>query len=418
MNRIDYFRGLVEESYNNKDYNKAKEICELLFREQYSISPIKNLGTADDLYNLAVICEKLDDHAKAVEYYTASLRLIFSIEGLSRRYAERLRTLAVLLGEIGKQDVSLRIHFQYMDLVKELYGGRSIEYIDSLTNAANAAIDSNLEHIALGLLEKANPLIKKYGTPSEHVTNLLSLSNIFVRDESKESAIKFAEDALEVAERHLSREEMASISFYLAGLHESYNDYNDAMEMYDLSIDLITQAVGPEHSAYVIMLFRKANFLVNIESYEESLILFSEILDLYQRKYGKFHVFYTKCLRAMSSVYTSLGDKEKAEETLIETIKIKRWIGDDVFLDLVYIVRFYLKENRLDDAKDMLIYSLICANAQDSTFDVMLETMAENFSDLGDSGEHILADTIVMLENLPSLDEVTKKWMEWELTVM
>jgi len=414
MQKIDYLRDLVADHYNNNDLDAAAKTGQTLLEEHWHIRNMWTMGYADDLFNLAKIHEDLGEIERAVELYSDSANQVLAVEGDSLNYAERLQNLAVLLERIGISDPAYFFHLQVAAIVGRAVGNQDSSYADCLYNLGNAAADIGRNSDSLVFHLDAYKIREMNGDPIDLINSLNSIAYIYEAEGDYEKALDYAEEALDLSELHLGKDEFAGSCFFLATLFEKLEQFEDALELYDLALEIIVDEVGFEHSAYVNMAYKRASLLAGMERPREALASHDEIRNLFEDKLGTNHIYYANCLRNMAILHRDLGEGSEAEDLMLKSLKIRRLSSSDISIDILFLIRMYLREKRHNDALEALVYALMCAEGNSFDFSLFMDALTETFIYYREDGEKVLEEAVEILSDRDRLKPIIDKWIEWE----
>lgn len=414
MSKIEYLRSLVVEHYEKQDLDSALEIGQTLLEEHWHIRNMWTMGYADDLFNIAKIHEELGDIERAVELYSDSANQVLAVEGDNLNYAERLQSIAILLDKVGINDPAYFFHLQAAAIVNRALGNQDNQYADCLYNLGNAAADIGRHSDSLVFHLDAYKIREKSGDPKDLINSLNCIAFAYEAVDDYEKALYYAEEALDLTEVHLGKDEFAGACFFLATLYENIEQLDDALDLYDLTLKVIVDEVGFEHSAYVSMAYKRANLLAGMDRLREALISHNEIRALFEEKLGTEHAYYANCLRSMAILHRDLGEIPEAESMMLKSLKVRRQASNDISIDILFLLRMYLREKRHTEAIDTLVYALMCADTEASDFQLFLDSIAETFTYFKEDGGKVLEEAIEVLGDQDKLVPIMSKWEEWE----
>jgi tetratricopeptide (TPR) repeat protein len=410
MTKINFLRKTWAEKYNEKDLSSAIEIGEVLLREHWHNKNFLSQGYANDLFNLACAYEEVGNFERAAELYSDSARQISAIEGENLNFAERLSNLARVLMLLGISEPAFFMLGNVMNIFRR-EGVHNLLYADGLYNYANAAADVARKDEAIDCHCNALEIRKKNNAPTEDIVNSLhSLAILHESDAEYEKAATYADAAVKYSFGN-SRNHARACN-YLAGLYENSQKYENALALYEKVLRLAKHEVGKQHSSYLNVALRRANLLSLMNRPHEALAAHEEVRDVFASVSGKRHIFYANCLRGMAMIQKNLNNPLDAENSIMEAMKIRRAIKEDISLDIAFLIRLHLHENNVEKALDALIYALMCSSTE--SFGELQNLLAEIFDKTKTPSSSDFINTIELLNDKEKLRPIIQKWTAWE----
>jgi tetratricopeptide (TPR) repeat protein len=424
MNKVNYLRKCVSERFENLELSSAAEAGEALLREHWNNQVSFGVPYANDLFNLALVYDEMGTWDRALEMYAESARLVHEAEGDSLAFVGRVNNMAALLGRLGRTEQAYRLYAHMTVILRTLTGPKDAVLADGLYNLANAAADMGRQDEAQRLHEEALRIRREAGG-DDTIHSLHSLA--FLNEEKTgEKALQYAKEAMNLAREAMDTQELNeesllnkehnyySACFYLAGLHETRSEFENAESLYETVLDWTAAQGGSSHSAYLNVASRLANILTSRGKYREALKLHQEISDSFRETAGESHLFYANNLRSMALLHKLLGEPEETERLMMESIRLRRIGVDEVIADSVLLIEMYLQMDKPDKALDMLVYVLMEANESSQGYDEKINTLAETFARAGNAQLATLSAAMEELCRLDKLHAAINKWKEWE----
>ncbi|MCL2387580.1 MAG: tetratricopeptide repeat protein [Defluviitaleaceae bacterium] len=411
MTKINYLRKCFTENYNQQDLESAAKIGEILLREHWHNCNTQTKGYANDLFNLACVYDETGNLERAAELYSDSARQIAMLEGEGLSFAERVNSLATVLARLGITEPAFFMMGSATAIRRRELGAQSPIYADSLYNLANIASDvgkrkeSLRYHLALEIRENE-------GHTDDIINSLHSIAFLHEAASEYEKAIHYAETAMRYSIG--DDETYARSCNYLAGLYEVNKSYKAALPLYEQVLEITVTEAGREHSAYLNVSLRRANLLALMEREYEALSAYEEVRDTFARISGTQHIFYTNCLRGMAMLHKNLGNAALAESLIMEAMKIRRTMCEDIMLDITFLIRLHLQAKNPEKALEALIYALMCSGSNSQEYKDMLSMLVEMFqsTDLPVTSEFITA--MEVLNDREKIRPILNKWTAWE----
>jgi tetratricopeptide (TPR) repeat protein len=412
MTKINFFRKNFLEKYEENDLISAAEIGEKLLSEHWHNKNMWTTGYANDLFNLACVHEDLGNLERAAALYSDSASQISVAEGETLNYAERINNLSHVLIRLGLVEPAFFMLGNVASIRRRILGAQNPLYADSIYNLANAAADAGRKNDSIKYHKEALKIREKEFLTNDVVNSLHSLAFLHESSSEFEKAIFYAENA--VKHSYGDYKSYAKACNYLATLYENSKKYEAALLLYDEVLEITKDEVGREHSAYLNVALRRANLLSLLNRPQESLAAHEEIRETFERVSGKKHIFYANCLRGMAMLHKTLENPARAEECILEAMKIRRTMYEDITLDVTFLIRLHLQENNPDKALEALIYALMCSGANSPEFSEMLNNMVDVFAQMKTHTTGDFINKMELLNDREKIRPILKKWEAWE----
>jgi tetratricopeptide (TPR) repeat protein len=412
MTKINYLRKCFTEKFNENDLNAATDVGEALLREHWHNKNFHTVGYANDLFNLACVYDERDCLERAAELYSDSARQIAVVDGEQIPYAERISNLACVFARLGMTEPAYFVLGSAASIFSRTLGTNHPRYADCLYNLANIASDMGRRNEALRFHREALKIRQNEGHTDDIINSLHSIAFLYEAAAEYNKATHYAEAAMK---QSISKSAaFVSACNYLAELYERDKKYDNALPLYDQVLEAALGETGREHSAYLNIALRRANLLALMDRPEEALSAHEEISTTFAKKSGTNHMFYANCLRGMAMLHKTLKNPTRSEELILEAMRIRRKMQEDITLDITFLIRLHLHENKPDKALEALIYALMCSGAQSPEFSELLNSLVDVFSRTENSSTHEFIDAIELLNDREKIRPILNKWAAWE----
>lgn len=108
--------------------------------------------------------------------------------------------------------------------------------------------------------------------------------------------------------------EIASLATTVGIIHEEYQEYEAAVQCYEIAKDIYMEKLGTEHPNTASSYNDLGYALIKLERYEEALRYLKESCRIKEREFGTEHRYTANTYHTLGQAYTGLGDYEKALE--------------------------------------------------------------------------------------------------------
>ena len=414
MNKVTYFRKCIQEQYACHNLVEAAVIGESLISEFIACDIDKGASFADDLYNLAVIYDEMGLNEKAIGLYTASVNHIIQINGGTGAITQRLMGLAALLSKQGNVDGAYWI-FLHASLVANLsYGRDDPQLADAMYNLANAAADAGKDEEAISLQLEALSIYKEIGSVDDIVLCMHSIASIYETKNEHEQAVKYAADAMEQA---YGTDDYYQACFYLAELYESEKNHTKSKPLYEKVLNWVVSAVGQNNSAYINVATKLSYTMAGLGDYTGALSLMYTVYNSLNKKPTAGNLCFASCLRNLSMLHNHAGEKEKAADFMLKSIRIKNKIlgksTSEQIQDLISVIEIYIENNQVKSALDVLVLLLMTSDEND--LPGPLEQIATLFVKKGYNSIGAITNQLEGLTEAGALSDIIKAWENPEI---
>jgi len=403
-------RNDIKTAYSQQEFQNAAKIGEELLQQQKSNN--NNLHYANDMYNLGTAYMELGQFDRAMELLVDSSCRMASIEGYTANYSDCLTNIAILTGRTGNHMPAYRMHKDAVDVIKNLPSRDNKLYSDKLYNLGNAASQLNRRKEALRYHFMALKLRQEIGNPEDLINSLHSIAFQYEEQNEIEPTAIYASTAANIAQ--YSGQGRAEAYFYLAGIYERLGAKEDALNFYEEAQQEISCSAGKSSSAYMNTAFRKADMLCKLERIEEALECQMEVTELFEKQFGKNHIFYASCLCNMAVLHKKLGNIRHAEASMLKAMKIRHGL-DDIMTDIIFLIKLYLQAGEAQNALETMVYALMLHKPSDDDYSEIVANLAEIFTE-EDASVSIpsVTDAMDFLNDKEKLRPIIAKWLDWE----
>jgi class 3 adenylate cyclase len=246
--QLDFQRGLAYalKSIGMSYYFEGNYI-EVLVYWQQSLDVFKaigdKLGVANILNNLGAVHFSQGDDNKAVEYYLESLRVSEEIGDKLRIATALVNIGAVYNNKQATHEEALQYYRKSLPLSEELGDYDAIG--TSAVNIGTIYLERNEADSALFYFEKA--LVAYRQTETGNVPYALyNIGQVYAQREDFQEAIRYQQEAYELAKRSNSRLEMAQSLLGLANTYEEMGDIRSAISRF-LEAQNIAEEIGASY---------------------------------------------------------------------------------------------------------------------------------------------------------------------------
>lgn len=231
--------------------------------------------------------------------------------------AAAINELALFYSYKGQYDQAIQQAEEALKIFSNSNGQKSQFYAVALSNMASflsmrgdvgdsqRAVklgEEAVKHIPKGTLNYANAL-------NSLVVYYSQTGSIVKADEYGKRAIKVGQKLFgEVSTDNATM--LSNLAVRLANVR----NYAKALEYADLSRSIYQRMKYTHHLGYIRLLGNMASFNVQLDKFDESAALLNEQLPLLRELVGEAHPDYVRCKSELSTVYSRMGNYEKAEE--------------------------------------------------------------------------------------------------------
>lgn len=412
MTKIAYLRKAWAEKYEEDDLKATAEIGEALLNEHWRNKNLRTLGYADDLFNLACVHEQLGNFERAAALFSDSAQQQFAANGDELSYADRVNSLAAVLIRLDMAEPAFFMLGNVAAIRRRHLGENDLGYADALYNLANAASEAGQKKEAIRYHAQALKIREIKAPAPDIITSLHCLAFLHEEIGDYNKAIDFAQTAAEYS--CADDIAYAKACNYLAELYENAKEYDAALPLYEEVLEIAEYETDRSSSVYLNVALRRANLLSLLNRPKEALAAHEEISKTFASTSGRRHIFYANCLRGMAVLHDTLGDAARAEECILEAMKIRRTMYEDITLDVTFLIRLHLRENNTEKALEALVYALMCSGQNSPEFNEMLDNLVEVFNQTKNPATGEFMNAMELLNDREKLRPILSKWEVWE----
>ena len=228
-------------------------------------------------------------------------------------------------------------------LALDQFGKMSVAYGKTCFNHARVLGTQNIfKEAEEWYLKSIHILEQTLGEKNYEVTkNYNNLGSIYRRTGKFKEAEQLYLKAKNIREQVLGKKhrKYASILENLAILYSQLREYEKAEPLYAEAIAIIEDNYGTGHPSYLRMLSNLAITYENMGLYEHAKKYYKEVKKIHElNPNNKISTSYAQCIRGLGSIYSILGDIEKGESLLLQSIAlIKESDGDESLIYANYL---------------------------------------------------------------------------------
>ncbi len=153
---------------------------------------------------------------------------------------------------------------------------------------------------------------------NEKLTIFTELSKLLVNSSSQKS-IKYAKQALELAEKLNKRKRKMEILFDLGKIYQTKYDYHHALNYFETSKKIAIEMEEPEN--VIVNLINIGNIQKILGKFKKALTSFEEALKLSEIEKNRDHI--ADCFNSLGNVYKDISNFDKALEYHLKALKMR-----------------------------------------------------------------------------------------------
>lgn len=338
--RIDmsyYLKDLIDlrkkfvKAYDSKKYADALDFGTRIVDLYKDNNACKTEDYAEDLYNLAIICDDMHITEKAKEYYKESAKLKKDILGEnSQSYFDSLTNLGILHSVLGEFDEAEEVLKTVSGCIKNNAGVNTAEYVESLYNLGNMYVDAEKYDMGISILSEALECAKRIKNydPQEYIDIHVSIADACAKSGNYRRACDEYGRAKKISERENEKNSYFRMNYLISysNIYQKLEKYENAAEIYSEAVKIREEIMSIHHLDFISMLNNLAAIYSKNDEYEKAMDIHNRVLELVEEMLGKNHVFYADVLTNIGIDYSGLDDTDKAIEYHNKALDIKRSI--------------------------------------------------------------------------------------------
>ena len=188
----------------------------------------------------------------------------------------------------------------------------------------------------------------------------------------------------------------------LAGYYASLGDYNKAVELGTMAMNIRKEALGENHPVYATSLSNLAGYYDNLGNYNKAVELGTKAMEIQRKTLGENHPNYATALNNLAGYYSHLGDYNKAVELGTMAMNIRKQThGEnhpDYATSLDNLAGYY---SHLGDYNKTVELGTMAMNIRKQTlgenhpyYALSLNNLASFYSNLGDYNKAVELETM------------------------
>ncbi|WP_039457518.1 tetratricopeptide repeat protein [Candidatus Jidaibacter acanthamoebae] len=278
------------------------------------------------LNNIALVLNELGQYAEALKYYEQGLVTIKRVYGKDNQaYANITNNMAIVFYHQGDYNKALQYYHNALSIRKNIYGKNHPDYTDSLCNIAIVLRDIGEHKQALKYYQEALSIRENaYGKNHPDYGTLLSLIALVLNMQGKHyKALNYCNEALSIIQNKCGKNHSyATCLNNTATILHSIGEYENALEHYKQSSEILDSIYGKEHHLYAISLNNIATVLQRMGQYKNALEYYNQSSGIFKKLLGKEHFYYINSLNNLSTVLQNLWKFKKALKKQLEALNI------------------------------------------------------------------------------------------------
>ena len=313
-------------------YREAKAVYTESFGENHAY-------VAGTRKNIGMVLAERGEYDEAIEQFEKARLIYLAVndgEENNRDVASAISCMGNVMNRMGELDEALN-HYVHALRIYELVRKRG--------NADDATRDviSTLKIIgmvygkkgeldtAMDYFSQAMTLIRSLGVAStvsgkENVASISSrIAGIHFKKGEYEQAMEHYKEAhdLTVELKGANHPEVAGIKHYIGGIYHKKQDYEEAMTCYQEAVRVYHSTLGPGHPAVAATLVCIGSLHYKRRNLDSAMMFYREALRLNRDAYGLHHPDVAPTLKSIGTILTKKGDYDEAYQVFRDVLSIK-----------------------------------------------------------------------------------------------
>ena len=212
----------------------------------------------------------------------------------------------------------------YEELIEELSNINS--YIPKTTEYSIAQKQFFVPQIVGNLLCKNYPSDK----PTAKFFN--NLAGVYKDQGNYDEALNFYDLALEICNKVYGKNHPSTASTYnnIAGVYQDQGNYNEALKFYDISLEISKKTLGKDHPYTATTYNNIAGVYKDLGNYDEALKYYNMAREIQEKILGEDHPYTATTYNNLASVYKAQGNYDEALKFYYISLDIKeKMLGKD-----------------------------------------------------------------------------------------
>ena len=247
------------------------------------------------------------------------------LEGQPDVQADLLLRIGTIYTDLSLFEQAEPVIARSLALRERVYGSNSPEYADALTEQARLKRVLDKADEALPLAEQTLAIAKAAGPDHSHrLANAhYLLGTVYFEVDRLEDSLQALSEALDVLDRtEGDTAQVAKVLDFMARVNVTMNDQETGMALAEKAYDGLLKHHGRLHPAIAENINLRAGILRSTGSYEESLVLYREVVELRAELFGKQHPTYGLSLYRLGEALSGAQRWDEVEPLLTEASEI------------------------------------------------------------------------------------------------
>ena len=321
-----------------------------------------NTHYATELYNIALVYEKIGDYRKMLEYLFQTMEIRKKILGEeTQKYANVLNRIGIAYRNISDYQNSLKYFMQAMEIRKKVLGEEHPDYAESLNNIGTLCYSVGDYNNAMKYQLQAMEIEKKVlgEENSKYVSSLNNLGGIYIKFGDFQNALKYFTQALEICKKVLSEDYFINATTLnnIGKVYQFLGDHQSAMKYISDAMEVRKKALGVEHPDFAITINSIGNEYYHVGDYQNALKYYMQAMEIRKKALGEEHPYYAESLNFIGNFYYSVGDYQNALKYHTQAMEIrKKVLGEEHSNYAVSLINIGKDYNNIGDYQNALKY--------------------------------------------------------------
>ncbi|MDB2417275.1 tetratricopeptide repeat protein [Paracoccaceae bacterium] len=381
-----------------KNYDEAEKYLQLALSITQDNKASDEHDLAIDYNNLALLYDRTGKNKEALKAYRHSLILRQKKLGSNHpATATAKNNLGLFLSNAGKLQAAEPLLRTALQIREKMLGPEHPRTSVSLNNLA-ILLDRTGEDAEAKLLYERSLDVRKAVWGEQHHSTAKAYRNLarfLFQNKDYENAISHLNKALEIQvnifgfkhEETLSSAKSLALTFYkLAEQNDEQENYIEAANWYERTLELEKTYLGPDHEDLIITHYKLGQVLANQSKYLTAEEHYRNALKIEVSNLGADHADIAITYYNLGKTLTKQAKYLDAEDYFQKTLKIElRELGDDdpdIALTLLWLGESQFHQAKFADAEQNLQKALSLQIAQYSEHDIELKHVLELLRDV------------------------------------
>jgi tetratricopeptide (TPR) repeat protein len=313
-------------------YREAKAVYTKAFGENHAY-------VAGTRKNIGMVLAERGEYDEAIEQFEMARLIYLEVnngEENSRDVASAISCMGNVMNRMGELDEALNHYVHALRIYQLVRKSNNADddnrdviatlKIIGMVYGKKGELDTAMEYFsqAMGLIRSLG--VASTSTGKENIASISTrIAGIHFKKGEYDQAMEHYQEAhdLTVELKGVNHPEVAGIKHYIGGIHHKNQDYEEAMQCYQEAVRVYYATLGPGHPASAATLVCIGSLHYKRRNLDSAMMFYREALRLNRDAYGLHHPDVAPTLKSIGTILTKKGEYDEAYQVFRDVLSIK-----------------------------------------------------------------------------------------------